>query len=49
MREISFDDITEQMAKDSGFMNKLDLLKTAKHGRGETIYFIRFNFIPNEA
>jgi len=42
--EIEFDDISEQMAKSSGFLNRLDLLKTAKHGSGSIIYFIRFYY-----
>ena len=44
IREISFEDISDAMAKESGFMNKADLLKTAKHGPGEKIYFIRFRY-----
>lgn len=42
--EISFDDISESLAKESGFNNLADLLKTAKHGSGQTIYFIRFYY-----
>jgi len=40
--ELQFDDISEAMAKESGFNNLLDLMKTAKHGEGNRIYFIRF-------
>ena len=42
--EIQFDDISETMAKESGFNNLLDLMKTAKHGEGSHIYFIRFYY-----
>ena len=42
IREISFEDISESLAKESGFNNIVDLVKTAKHGNGQNIYFIRF-------
>src|SRR5262245_29638228 len=43
---IGFPDITPQLARASGFLGVLDLLKVAKHGRGENIYLIRFHYIP---
>src|ERR1039458_4901976 len=43
---IGFPDITPQLARASGFLGLLDLLKVAKHGRGENIYLIRFHYIP---
>ncbi len=43
---IGFPDITPQLARDSGFLGVIDLLKTAKHGRGENIYLIRFHYVP---
>ena len=39
-------DITPELAHESGFLGVLDLLKVAKHGRGEKIYLIRFHYIP---
>ncbi|MGB6743833.1 MAG: ASCH domain-containing protein [Terracidiphilus sp.] len=42
---IGFDDITPELARESGFLGVLDLLKVAKHGRGETIYLIRFHYV----
>ncbi|PCJ27513.1 MAG: hypothetical protein COA96_03165 [SAR86 cluster bacterium] len=42
IREISFEDISESLAKESGFNNIVDLVKTAKHGNGQNIYFINF-------
>ncbi|MBV9331403.1 MAG: ASCH domain-containing protein [Alphaproteobacteria bacterium] len=42
MREISLPDITPRMARDSGFEGVVDLLKVARHGRGEKIYLIDF-------
>ena len=44
IREISFEDISESVARESGFANIVDLIKTAKHGGGRIIYFIRFYY-----
>ena len=44
IREINFDDISEAMARESGFSCLADLLKTAQHGTGHHIYFIRFYY-----
>lgn len=46
---IGFPDITPELARASGFLGVLDLLKVAKHGRGENIYLIRFHYIPPQA
>ena len=43
---IGFPDITSELARESGFLGVLDLLKTAKHGRGEKIYLVRFHYVP---
>jgi|SRR5208283_2614553 hypothetical protein len=42
---IGFPDITPELARESGFLGLVDLLKVAKHGRGENIYLIRFHYI----
>jgi hypothetical protein len=42
---IGYPDITPQLARESGFLGLVDLLKVAKHGRGENIYLIRFHYI----
>ena len=44
IREIGLDDITARMARDSGFLGVADLLKTAKHGSGERVFYIEFEF-----
>ena len=46
---IGFPDITPQLARESGFLGVVDLLKVAKHGRGENIYLIRFRYIRPRA
>jgi hypothetical protein len=43
---IGFPDITPELARESGFLGVLDLLKTAKHGKGENIYLVRFHYVP---
>jgi hypothetical protein len=42
---IGFPDITPELARESGFLGVLDLLKVAKHGSGENIYLIRFHYV----
>jgi hypothetical protein len=46
---ISLADITPALARQSGFKGVVDLLKTAKHGRGENVYLVRFHYIPRRA
>src|ERR1700755_2012645 len=43
---IGFPDITPQLARESGFLGVVDLLKVAKHGKGTNIFLIRFRYIP---
>jgi hypothetical protein len=43
---IGFPDITPELARESGFLGVLDLLKVAQHGRGEKIYLVRFHYLP---
>ena len=42
IKEIGIPDITPRMARDSGFDGVIDLLKTAKHGRGERVFLVTF-------
>jgi len=43
---IAFPDITPELARSSGFLGVLDLLRVAKHGRGDRIFLIRFHYLP---
>jgi hypothetical protein len=43
---IGFPDITPELARASGFLGVLDLLKVARHGRGEKIFLVRFHYVP---
>ena len=42
---IGFPDITPELARESGFLGVLDLLKVAEHGRSEKIYLVRFHYV----
>jgi hypothetical protein len=39
-------DITNDLARESGFSSVKDLLQIAKHGRGRNVYLIRFHYLP---
>jgi hypothetical protein len=43
---IELEDITPELARESGFKGVVDLLKVAKHGRGENVYLVRFHYVP---
>lgn len=43
--EISFEDITPTLARRSGFAGVVDLIKTAKHGRGQRVFLVEFRYI----
>ena len=42
---ISLDDITHDLARESGFESVDDLMGTAKHGSGDNVYLIRFHYL----
>jgi hypothetical protein len=46
IQPIGYPDITPALARESGFLGLVDLLKVAKHGKGENIYLIRFHYVP---
>jgi hypothetical protein len=43
--QIGLSEITPMLARESGFLGVVDLLKVAKHGPGESIYLIRFHYV----
>ena len=43
---ITMSDITEDVARASGFASVADLLTVAKHGRGDNVYLVRFHHVP---
>jgi len=44
IRQIELSDITPALARSSGFSGVVDLLKVAKHGAGQNVYLIDFEF-----
>ena len=38
--------ITRDLARESGFESVAELLKIARHGRGNKVYLIRFHYVP---
>jgi hypothetical protein len=46
IRPIRLADISHDLARESGFTSVKDLLQTAKHGRGDNVYLIRFRYLP---
>jgi len=45
IKPIGLPDITPELARESGFLGIVDLLKVAKHGKGENIYLVRFHYL----
>lgn len=43
---ISIADVTRELARESGFDNVDELLRIARHGRGDNVYLIRFHYMP---
>ena len=43
---MTLDDITYDLARESGFESVDDLLAMARHGRGDQVYLIRFHYLP---
>jgi hypothetical protein len=44
--QIQRKDITDDLARESGFDDRKDLLQIAQHGRGRNVYLIRFHYLP---
>jgi hypothetical protein len=49
IRQILPEDLSDRLARDTGFTNLLDMMKTAKHGSGQNIYYVRFQYVPGPA
>jgi hypothetical protein len=45
IREIGLAAVTPELARRSGFAGLVDLLKVAKHGPGEKVYLVEFEYI----
>ena len=47
IHQIALADITPALARRSGFAGVVDLLKTARHGAGENVYLVEFEYRPD--
>jgi hypothetical protein len=45
IREIALSEVTPALARRSGFQGVVDLLKIAKHGPGERVYLVEFEYV----
>ena len=43
--EVSLADVTPTLARNSGFVGVVDLLKVAKHGVGRRVFIIEFRYV----
>jgi hypothetical protein len=43
---ITLEDVTDDLARESGFESVEDLLEIARHGKGDNVYLIRFHYLP---
>ena len=43
---ITLEQITPRLARECGFASVADLLKVARHGRGENVYLVEFHYVP---
>jgi hypothetical protein len=48
IREITLADVTPALARRSGFEGLIDLLKVAKHGPGERVFLVEFEYVGPE-
>lgn len=44
IREIRLEDVTPALARRSGFQGVVDLLKVARHGPGERVFLVEFDY-----
>lgn len=47
IRRIEIADITPELARRSGFAGVVDLLKVARHGSGDQVFLIDFEYRPD--
>jgi hypothetical protein len=44
--QITVADISDELARESGFATAADLLQIARHGSGDKVYLIQFHYLP---
>lgn len=48
LTRIDWEEVTPKLAEESGFADVADLLKTAKHGKGENVYIVEFHYAEED-
>jgi hypothetical protein len=48
IEQIALEDVTADLARESGFNGLVDLLKVAKHGSGDNVYLVRFHYLSGK-
>lgn len=43
---VALEDVTYDLARESGFESVDELLRIARHGSGDNVYLIRFHYLP---
>jgi hypothetical protein len=43
---MTIQDVTDHLARESGFESVDDLLSVARHGGGKHVYLVRFHYVP---
>lgn len=47
LQEVDLGDVTEELARETGFESLAALMETARHGRGERVFLVDFVFVPS--
>jgi len=47
LQEVDLADVTEELARASGFEGLAALMETARHGRGERVFLVDFVFVAS--
>jgi hypothetical protein len=45
LEPIDLAEVTPDLARESGFLSLADLLKVARHGKGDKVYLVRFHYL----
>lgn len=45
VREIAPEEVTDALARASGFVDAAALMQTARHGQGDNIYLVEFHYV----
>jgi len=48
LQEIDLADVTEAVARETGFESLEALMETARHGRGERVFLVEFVFVAGD-